>query len=184
MVRATRHRKPRYCAMISFLFQTGQPVNVVAGITWKMIKTIGQHGVARVPYDLKRKRRNLTNGTYGFVIGKNTMTLLDEMPDTPVRRRKRVSVFGRSTRTVERVIDKVADKEYAGVQDELDRRTGAASHRIYSRSIQAYWKDRVGEGRMKHDVSQYMLGLPSRQRYSNDQLLKEYVRVEQLLRVL
>jgi hypothetical protein len=170
--------------MISFLFQTGQPVNVVAGITWKMIKTIGQHGVARVPCDLKRKRRNLTNGTYGFVIGKNTMTLLDEMPDTPVRRRKRVSVFGRSTRTVERVIDKVADKEYAGVQDELDRRTGAASHRIYSRSIQAYWKDRVGEGRMKHDVSQYMLGLPSRQRYSNDQLLKEYVRVEQLLRVL
>lgn len=170
--------------MISFLAQTGQPVSVAERITWKMIKTKGKHAVARVPYDLRRKRRTLTNRTYGFVIGKNTMKLINEMPDTEERKRKKLSVFGRSARTVARAIDKVADKEYAGVQDELDGRAGAPSHRIHSRSIQAYWKDRVSEGRMKYDVSQYMLGLPSRQGYSNDQLLKEYIRVEQFLRVL
>jgi integrase len=182
MVRVMRHQNPLYCAMISFLIQTGQTVGVLRGITWSMIRTKKSHGIARVPYDLRRKGEG--NNTYGFVIGRNTMTLLEEMPETKDRRKEGESVFAISTRQAMRIIDLVAEK--AHVQDESDRKPGKRSHRVYPKSFLTYWKDTVLKGQMNHEISRYMTGYknPSHPTYYDHELLREYIRAEPLLRVL
>lgn len=82
MIRVT-DRVPHKAA-IAFLAQTGQRISVLKAVRWPMIDRKGSVGLVHVsPRSLDPRGRN-TNKIgvrYRFVIGSDTMSLLDQSPD-------------------------------------------------------------------------------------------------------
>jgi integrase len=187
--------KPRKRAVISFLAQTGQRVGLLTAIRWNMIKMVDSHGIASIPDrldDYKGESVRKGDTPYKFVIGSDTMKLLEEMPETKRRRDEGDFVFGVSERTLAR--DVVDAREGANLAEQRPRRIpGLFAHRVHAHSLRVYWKNTVSSGakRMDNIQSEYMMGhhLPADWTYrrgmlQEGNLLKAYRRIEDKLRVL
>lgn len=195
MVRVTV--KPQDKAVISFLAQTGQRVGVLTAITWRMIRPLDSHGIASIPSRLDDKDGwNVRKGKtpHKYVIGTDTMNLLEKMPKTKQRRKEGGFVFDLSYRSMERAVERAARD--ANTQDWQPRRIPhRVSHKVHPHSLRVYWKDRVTNApaakRMDPIQSKHMMGRrpPASETYDRglleeDNLLKAYRRVEGRLRVL
>jgi integrase len=184
-------RKPHYKAVIGFLAQTGQRTHVLRGITWGMIDwTNGRpHGIASVPEKLEdRKGRTVRIGhPYTFVIGRDTMGLLDQWPQTEKRKAGGTFVFGLSERHIHRIVAEAAND--ANVQKDSGRIMPGKTvlYKVHPDAFPTYWLDRVKGGGMDRVQAKFMMGYDmgseARERGSlrSDRLLSAYRKAEPML---
>jgi integrase len=186
-------RKPHYKAVIAFLAQTGQRVAVLKGITWGIIdwEQWKPHGIVSVPEKLKDEKGRIvrTGQPYTFVIGKDTMDLLDQLPETEERKAKKTFVFGLSGRQIHRIVGEAADK--ANVQKDTRHMVpeGMTLYRVHPDAFPTYWNGRVRDGGMAELQRKHMMGRDvsyeprERDLFALDRLLPAYRTAERTLAI-
>ena len=186
-------RKPHYKAVIAFLAQTGQRVAVLKGVTWGMIdwKQWKPHGIVSVPEKLKDKKGRIvrTGRPYTFMIGKDTMDLLDQWPETEKRKAEQSFVFGLSERQIHRIVAEAADD--ADVQDDTRQTVpeGITLYRVHPDAFPTYWNGRVRDGGMHEVQRKSMMGRDvsdeprERDLFAVDRLLPAYRTAERMLTI-
>jgi len=172
-------------AIIAFLAQTGQRVGVLTAMKRGMITRVGSHGIVEVSprqQDARGEKVNKFEVRHKFVIGEDTMRLLDSLPENAdgwlfkVRRRQ-----------ISRIIVTAATD--AGIQKDIPTKIrGRKLHQVHPHTFRRYFEtqvkdmnDKQREFLMGHRIEgkTYAEGL-----LTNEKLIEAYIRVEPHLAVL
>jgi hypothetical protein len=178
---------PRDRAVIAFLAQTGQTVgtllvmkNLVAMKKHDMMREVDSRGIITITNAEVARRPH----PYAFVVGKDAMSLLRELPSYDDG-----SLFGVSERTVTRIVDSAA--EAADIQKRVPTKVGHHWSRMHANTFRRYWKERMIRGGVFNDtLLRYMMGyrikgITTYWGYLTDEtILDEYKRAEHELEVL
>lgn len=173
MVEKAKHRHHK--AVIGFLAQTGQRVAVLGGITWGMIDWTGwkPYGIASV-----------LEKSYRFVIGKDTMSLLDQWPETEKRKADGGFVFGLSERQIHRIVAEAADDANVQKDSRESMPDKTILYRVHPDAFPTYWNGRVRDGGMVELQRKHMMGRDvsydprERDLFSVDRLVAAYSKAE------
>jgi integrase len=200
MIKLTTTRKlgvpiaRRNKAVIAFLAQTGQRESVLAGITWEMIQTGKRialryrdrsHAVIGIgPEFPKNKLRQ----RYRFVIGSNTMKLIERLtrPHVGMVFRTAKGKDKMAVRTIARIVDTAADA--CEIQYETERKfRGWMWHTVHPHVFRRYWKSQMKAGGAKDEkLLEYMLGhhVSAYDAWTEADLLRNYRMAEHKLAVV
>lgn len=184
--------------IVAFLAQGGQRMGVLTAMKRDMIKHVDGHGIIDVNPTLLNPHGvnvNKAETRYTFIVGENTMQLLDEVPA------KNGWLLNLSERQIGRRVDELATE--IGIQKEiLTKIEQRFWHEIHPHVFRRYWKNQMREGLRKakvsdaiiHDLSvvlDYMMGhkVPFGGTYDAGsfqptKLLELYKQAESELRVL
>jgi len=191
MVEKAKH--PHHKAIIGFLAQTGQRAHVLMGIKWGIIDCIKwkPYGIVSVPETLEdRKGRTVRTGQpYIFVIGRDTMALLDQWPETEKRKAKGSLVFDLSYRQIHRIVAEAAGPKGANVQDDSRHIMPGKTilYRVHPDAFPTYWFGRAKAGDMDRAQAKSMMGRDMRSEARDlslrdvDTLLAAYIKAEPML---
>jgi integrase len=192
--KSSRSIARRNRAVIAFLAQTGQKESVLAGITWEMVhhgkesaRRNGYPSYALVDIDSEFPD-DQPHRQYPFVIGSDTMRLMEELPRPHTGKVFKTSK-GRgsiSVRTIQRIVDETARR--CGLQREKKRRyRGWKSYQVTPEVFRKYWKFQMRSGGVEdRDLLNYMMGLgkSASDEWSDSHLLRKYRKAERKLVVL
>lgn len=176
-------------AVIAFLAQTGQRIGVLTAMKRGMIKRRGSHGLVEVPggaifRNPKGQNVNKYQVHYKFVIGKDTMHLIDELPES-----EEGWLFDISQRQIGRIVDEAASE--IGAQEPIQTEVNERSmHRVHPHVFRKYWKRQMKLGGVKdRDLLDFVMAhkLPYGGAYDafpDEDVLKAYEEAEPMLKVL
>jgi len=174
--------------LIAFLAQTGQRIGVLTAMKTGMIDKFGQHGIVEVPPRLmspptdshpQGENVNKYEVRYKFVIGEDTMQLIDELTNWEPG-----YVFDISVRTMGRRVDEAAKDIdiQKPIQTEIK---GRSMNRVHPHIFRRYWAERVTSGGMLETQREHMMGhkLPYRGTYlvgllTDEKLVEAYTKAE------
>lgn len=174
-------------ALIAFLAQTGQRVGVLTAIKHSHIDHVDSHGVVDVsPTYLSKLNRNVNKQKvrYKFVIGEDTMGLLNELE----KNSESPWVFDLSQRQMGRIVDNAA--EAVGLIDPLQSRVGREMQLVHPHTFRKYWKKQVRGLLQDSDLVNYMMGHKPAYHGAydhfadNTDLVERYKRAERNLRII
>lgn len=170
-------------AVIAFLAQTGQKEGILAGVTWEMVRD-GNEIARRHGYpsdalvDIGPEfPKNQLRRRYRFVIGSDTMRLIERLP-RPHAGRVFKTTKGKgkmSVRTVGRIVDGAAEV------------CGLRRHTVTPEVFRKYWKFQMRSGGIEdRDLLNYMMGLrkSASDEWPDGHLLRKYRKAERKLAVL
>jgi integrase len=182
--------------VIAFLAQTGQRIGVLTALKRKMIETRPAnrwHGLVEVFENLENpKGRNVNKYEvhYKFVIGEDTMKLIDEMP-----KYEGGWLFDISKRQMARIVNDAAT-DIGLQQDKPTRLRGRSHYAVHPHVFRRYWVNQVTDkginpdGAMDTQQREYMMshrlehgGTYARGLLADDKLIEAYKRVEPNLKV-
>jgi integrase/recombinase XerD len=184
---------PRDKAIIAFLAQTGQRIGVLEAIKHSEIKPIDHHGLVDVPYPYysaptrtNPNGKNVNKGKvhYKFVIGEDTMRLLNDLPT----KEGGLWVFDLSRRQVHRIVRDAAEK--IGIKDRKKTELGRYMYEMRPRQFRSYWKRQMKNGGVTdRDLLNFLMGhkLPYKGAYDqfpDRDLIEKYKQAEPQLKVL
>ena len=184
MVRSRDNCRDKF--VIAFLAQTGQRIAVLTVMNHEVITRKGHtYGIVRVDSTLRNAKGENVNASgrkYRFVIGRNTMWLLDRLP-----RYEGGWSLDITQRQIGRIVDEAAKS--IGLQDKKPTEIGRSWSRIHPNTFRKYWKARMRAAKADGNLMTYMMGynIP---RWAqpweepDDELLKAYKRAERYLTVL
>lgn len=167
--------------IIAFLAQTGQRIGVLAIMKRDMINKKGPYGLVEMPggRSFQNPKRH-----YKFVIGKDTMQLIDRLPKCEGGR-----LLDLSKRQMARIVNEAAAD--IGVQKGIQTKVNERSlHRVHPDVFRKYWKRQMRLGGIKDsDLLGFLTGhrLPygvTCSEFPDEDVLKAYKKAEQKLRVL
>jgi integrase len=171
--------------VIAFLAQTGQRIGVLTAMKRDMIKRVGSHGIVKVPPTFRNPRGENVNESglpYTFVIGRDTIRLLDELPLY-----ERGWLLDISPRQMGRVVDEAAGA--VRIQEKERTNIGRSWSTVHPNTFRKYWKDRMIEAGSDQRLVLHMMGyrVPSilgSCEPTDEKLLKAYENAESKLQVL
>jgi integrase len=146
---------PRDKFLIAFLAQTGQRVGILAAMKRNMITEVASgHGIVKVPQIFPNPQGLNVNELelpYTFVIGRNTMRLLCDLP-----RYDGGWLLDISVRQIGRVVDEAA--QAVRVQEKKRTGIGRSWSTVHPNTFRKYWKDRMIEAGSDQRVVLHMMG--------------------------
>jgi integrase len=187
MVQA-RKNSVRDQLVIAFLAQTGQRIGVLTAMKRDMIKRKGSYGLVVVPGGpfQNRKGRNVNKYLvhYKFVIGKDTMKLIDRLPEC-----EGGWLLDISERQMARIVSEAA--EDIGIQEGIPTRVRERSlHRVHPDVFRKYWKGQMRLGGVKDpDLLGFLTGHRLQyggtcHEFPDEYVLQAYKKAQRKLRVL
>jgi integrase len=182
--------------IIAFLAQTGQREQVLPALTYDMIRPFktnddksSTHGIVDVSREIRDwtgRTANKYRVTYRFVIGQDTMRLLDSLRASGEFAQKEW-VAPLDWRKIIRTVEDAATD--VGIQRVL-RRKGGKMFEIHPHSLRVYFKSRMHEATVPDFISEFMMGHKPRHGGTYDRaalkdesLLKAYALAERLLSI-
>jgi integrase len=183
MVQASESVRDKF--VIAFLAQTGQRLAILTAIKRGMITEVGsRHGIVKVPETFPNPQGQNVNELglpYTFVIGRDTMRLLRDLP-----RYDGGWLLDLSVRQIARIVDGAA--QAVRIQEKKRTGVGRSWSTVHPNTFRKYWKDRMIEAGSDQRAVLYMLG----QRiprvlgscgWTDDELLEVYKKAESTLEV-
>ena len=177
---------PRDRFLIAFLAQTGQRIGVLTAMRRNMItKVASGHGIVKVPPTLRNPRGENVNELelpYSFVVGRDTMRLLAELPLY-----EGGWLLGISLRQMGRIVDEAA--RAVRIQEKERTDMGRSWSTVHPNTFRKYWRNRMKEAEIQPFLIMHMMGyrVPSvlgSYEPTDEELLKAYKKAESKLRVL
>jgi len=172
--------------LIAFLVQTGQRIGVLTAMKKNTItKVASGRGIVKVPEAFRNRRGENVNELgipYTFVIGRNTMRLLRDLPPCEGEWLLKVSL-----RQIGRIVDKAAGA--IGIQDKPPTEIGRSWSAVHPSTFRKYWVDCMIEAGSDPRCFMHMMGIrvPSALgswEPTDEKLLKAYKKAEPKLEVL
>lgn len=177
-------------AVIAFLAQTGQRIGVLTATKRNMIRRRGSHGLVEVPggalfQNPKGQNANKYQVHYKFVIGEDTMQLIDKLPEC-----EGGWLFDISERQMARIVNEAASD--IGTQEPIQTKVnGRSLHRVHPHVFRKYWKRQMKLGGTKDRdlLLDFVMAhkLPYGGAYDafpDEDVLKAYKRAEPKLKLL
>jgi integrase len=172
--------------VIAFLAQTGQRIGVLTAMKRNMItKAASGHGIVKVSPALRNPRGENVNESglpYAFVIGRDTMRLLGELP---------VNEGGWLVNISQRQIGRIVDEAARAVRIQQKKPTeiGRSWSTVHPNTFRKYWRNRTIEAGSDRFLVIYMMGykVPSvlgSWQPTDEKLLQAYENAEAKLEVL
>jgi integrase len=182
--------------IIAFLAQTGQREQVLPALTHDMIRRFNTmndksstHGIVDVSREIRDwtgKTANKYRASYRFVIGQDTMRLLDSLRSSGEFAQKEW-VAPLDWRKIIRTVEGAAKD--AGIQRVIRRKSGKMFE-IHPHSLRVYFKSRMYEATVPDFISEFMMGHKPRHGGTYDRaalkdenLLKAYALAEPFLSI-
>jgi integrase len=184
MVRSRDSLRDRY--VIAFLAQSGQRIGVLTAMKRKMITRVDSgHGIIKVPRTFLNPLRVNVNELelpYAFIIGRDTMRLLDELPTY-----EGGWLLDISQRQMARVVDETA--RAVRIQEKERTDIGRSWSTVHPNTFRKYWSRRMIKAGNDHFLVMYMMGYRVPKVFgpyepSDEELLEAYKRAESMLEVL
>jgi integrase len=172
--------------VIAFLAQTGQRIGVLTAMKRDMITRVASgHGIVKVPPTLRNPRAENVNELglpYTFVIGRDSMRLLRELPFY-----ERGWLLDVSQRQMGRIVDEAA--RAIRIQQKRPTDIGRSCSTVHPNTFRKYWRNRMIEARSDLSLVMHMMGykVPSilgSWKPTDEELLKAYENAESKLEVL
>ncbi len=184
MVRSCDSSRDKF--VIAFLAQTGQRIGVLTAMRRNMItKVASGHAIVKVPPTLRNPRGENVNELelpYTFVIGRDTMRLLDELP---------LYEGGWLLNVSQRQMGRIVDEAARAVRIQQKKRTdiGRSWSTVHPNTFRKYWRNRMKEAGSESFLVMHMMGykVPSvlgSWEPTDEKLLKAYEKAESKLEVL
>ena len=177
---------PRDRFLIAFLAQTGQRIGILTAMKRNMITKIASgHGIVKVPQTFPNPQGENVNELelpYTFVIGRDTMRLLQDLPLCEGR-----WLLDISLRQMGRIVDKAA--QAVDVQEKTQTEIGGSWSAVHPNTFRKYWKDCMIKAGSDPRSFMHMMGnrVPSvlgSWEPTDDKLLDAYKKAERELEVL
>jgi integrase len=177
---------PRNKFLIAFFAQTGQRIAIVTGMKRNMITEVASgHGLVKVPETFPNQRGDNVNELklpYTFVVGRNTMRLLDQLP-----RYEGGWLLDISLRQIARIVDEAAGAIRIQKKEQTD--VGRSWSTVHPNSFRKYWKNQMKAagtdlGLILHMMGQSIPKVLGSYEPTDDALLKVYKKAESKLEVL
>ena len=177
---------PRDKFVIAFLAQTGQRIGVVTAMKRNMItKVASGHGVVKVPPTLRNPREENVNESglpYTFVVGRDTMRLLGELPLY-----EGGWLIDISQRQMGRIVDQAA--RAIRIQQKEPTDIGRSWSTVHPNTFRKYWRNRTREAGTEPFLVMHMMGYkpPSvlgSWKLTHQKLVRAYENAESKLEVL
>jgi integrase len=177
---------PRDKFVIAFLAQTGQRIGVLTAMKRNMItKVASGHGIVKVPPTLRNPRGENVNELelpYMFVIGRDTMRLLGELPLY-----EGGWLLSVSQRQIGRIVDEAARAVHVQHKGRTD--IGRRWSTVHPNTFRKYWRNRMIEAGSERFLVMHMMGykVPSilgSWEPTDEKLLEAYENAESKLEVL
>ena len=178
---------PRDRFLIAFLAQTGQRIGVLTAMKRNMItKVASGHGIVKVPQTFPNPQGQNVNELelpYTFVIGRDTMRLLQDLP--PYEGGWLLDI---SLRQIARIVDEAAGAIRIQKKERTD--VGRSWSTVHPNTFRKYWKDCMIKAGSDPRCFVNMMGnripsvLGSSEPPTDDKLLKAYQKAESKLEVL
>jgi len=177
---------PRDRFLIAFLAQTGQRIGVLTAMKRSMIRKVASgHGIVKVPPTLRNPRGENVNEfelPYTFVIGRDTMRLLGELPLY-----EGGWLLGISLRQMARIVDEAA--QAVRIQEKERTEIGRSWSTVHPNTFRKYWKDCMIKAGSDPRSFMHMMGnrVPSvlgSWEATDDKLLEAYKKAESKLEIL
>jgi integrase len=184
MLQTRNNRRDRF--VIAFFAQTGQRIGVLTAMKRNMItKAASGHGLVKVPQTLRNPRGENVNESglpYTFVIGRDTMRLLGELPTC-----EGGWLVGISQRQMARIVDEAA--RAVRIQHKEPTDIGRSWSTVHPNTFRNYWRNGMIEAGSDQRLVLHMMGykVPSILGSfdpTDEQLLKAYENAESKLEVL
>ena len=177
---------PRDKFLIAFLAQTGQGIGVLTAMKRNMItKMASGHGMVKVPQTFPNTHGENVNELglpYTFVIGRDTMRLLHDLPMC-----EGGWLIDISLRQMARIVDEAARATH--VQKKEPTEIGRSWSTVHPNTFRKYWKDNMIKSGSDPRCFMHMMGnrVPSvlgNWEPTDDKLLEAYKKAESKLEVL
>jgi integrase len=177
---------PRDRFLIAFLAQTGQRIGVLTAMKRNMItKVASGHGIVKVPQTFPNPQGENVNELelpYTFVIGRDTMRLLGELP-----LHEGGWLLDISLRQIGRIVDQAA--QAVRIQEKERTDMGRSWSTVHPNTFRKYWKDCMIRAGSDPRCFMHMMGnrVPSvlgSWEPTDDKLLEAYKKAESKLEVL
>jgi integrase len=177
---------PRDKFVIAFLAQTGQRIGVLTAMKRNMItKLVSGHGIAKAPPNLRNPRGENVNESglaYSFVIGRDTMQLLSELPLY-----EGGWLLGVSQRQIGRIVDEAARRVRIQHKERTD--IGRRWSAVHPNTFRKYWRNQMKEAGSESFLVMHMMGykVPSvlgSWEPTDEKLLEAYEKAESRLGVI
>jgi integrase len=179
MVKSRKRSRDKF--VIAFLAQTGQRIGILTAMKRDMMtkKVVRGHGIVRVPETFPNRRGRNVNKLrreYTFIVGRDTMKLLDDLP--PCRGGWLLDV---SLRQTGRIVDEAA--QAIGIQKKGPTKIGESWSAVHPNTLREYWRERMREATADLYAVLHMWGSKVQSIYgvyelSDDELLKAYEQAE------
>jgi len=172
--------------VIAFLAQTGQRIGVLTAMKRNMIKKVGSHGVVKVPPTLRNpggENVNRSELPYTFVIGQDTMRLLDKLPLY-----EGGWLLDISQRQMGRIVDEAA--QAVRIQEKERTDIGRSWSAIHPNTFRKYWQNQMRAAGTDLGLVMHMMGYKVPSILGNwgepteEDLLKAYEKAESKLQVV
>jgi len=177
---------PRDKFVIAFFAQTGQRIGILTAMKRNMITEVASgHGIVKVPQTFPNPQGQNVNELglpYAFVIGRDTMRLLHDLP-----RYDGGWLLDISVRQIARIIDEAAQS--VRIQEKRRTDIGRSWSTVHPSTFRKYWKDRMIEVGSDQRAILHMMGhgIPKvlgTYDPTDDQLLEVYEKAESKLEVV
>ena len=184
MLQTRNSKRDRF--VIAFFAQTGQRIGVLTAMKRNMItKGASGHGLVKVPQTLRNPRGENVNESglpYTFVIGRDTMRLLGELPLY-----EGGWLLDISQRQMARIVDEAA--RAVRIQKKEPTDIGRSWSTVHPNTFRKYWRNRMIEAGSDQRLVLYMMGykVPSilgTFEPTHEKLLEVYENAESKLEVL
>jgi len=184
MLQSGSSKRDRF--VIAFFAQTGQRIGVLTAMKRNMItKVASGHGIVKVPPTLRNPRGEDVNESglpYTFVVGRDTMRLLGELP---------LYQGGWLVDISQRQIARIVDEAARAVRIQKKERTdiGRSWSTVHPNTFRKYWRNCMKEAEIHPFLIMHMIGyrVPSvlgTYDPTQEDLLKAYKKAESKLEVL
>jgi integrase len=184
MVQSCHSLRDRF--VIAFLAQTGQRIGVLTAMKRNMItKVASGHGLVKVPPILRNRQGENVNELelpYTFVIGRDTMRLLRELP---------LYEGGWLLDISRRQIGRIVDEAARAVRIQQKKRTeiGRSWSAVHPNTFRKYWRNRMIEAASDRSLVIHMMGYKVPRvlgtcEPTDENLLETYEKAEWTLKVL
>jgi integrase len=172
--------------VIAFLAQTGQRIGILTAMKRNMVTQVSPtHGIVKVPPIFRNPQGENVNRSelpYAFVVGRDTMRLLGELP---------LYEGGWLVDISQRQIGRVVDEAARAVRIQQKKRTdiGRSWSAVHPNTLRKFWRTRMREAGTDLSLILHMMGykLPSilgSWEPTDENLLKSYEKAESRLEVL
>lgn len=184
MVRSSNNPRDKF--LIAFLAQTGQRIGILTAMKRNMITEVASgHGVVKVHQTFPNPQGQNVNElglSYTFVIGRDTMRLLHDLP-----RYEGGWLLNISLRQIARIVDEAA--QAVRIQEKKRTDIGRSWSTVHPNTFRKYWKNRMIEVGSDQRAVLHMMGhrIPKvlgSYEPSNDELLEVYEKAESRLEVV
>jgi len=177
---------PRDRFLIAFLAQSGQRIGILTAMKRNMIIEVASgHGIVKVPQTFPNPQGENVNELelpHTFVIGRNTMRLLGELPRYEGR-----WLLDISLRQMSRIVDLAA--RAVRIQEKERTDMGRSWSTVHPNTFRKYWKKRMIKAGSDLRAVMHMMGhrIPKvlgSYEPTDDELLEVYKKAESKLEVL